>query len=817
MIFRSRVLIAAALIAPALFPVLVTSQVPATAVQSSESRSTPWPAEVSREEDITITALTQEKQGPVYRLEGHATIRTSAYELSAGEITYNSDSGDATATGHVVLTGPLNDEHVEATRAEYNVRLESGRFYDVVGTVGMQIHGSYPEVTSPNPFTFTGKMVEKTGPNHYVVNNGTVTTCEMPDPKWQFRAGRVVVDVGGDASIYQSTFRIKGIPVFYFPYASHPAERNARHTGFTIPNVGNSNTKGFIVGDSIFWAINRSYDLTAGTEYYSLRGMAPHAEFRGRPSETSFLDFNYQGVFDRGIGHPPVNQGGQNVRLNAEALFPHDVRGVARVDYLSNYIYRLAFNEVFTQPVNSEVKSISFLSKTSNGFSYNAMGGRYQNFESTTPGDVITILHAPSFDFSGVDRQIPRTPLYWAMDAAGEALSRSEPLFSTGGLVGRFDINPRLSLPLLFHGWSLRPALGLRGTAYTQQLAPNSSIGTAVDDPITRQAVEGTVEVRPPELERVFRGEWLGRKFKHVIEPRVTYRYVTGVNDFSKILRFDERDILSDTNEVEYAVVNRLYAKRVSTGTEECTRQNMPSLTIGEAPAESSVPWERPPATTDPCAAGPETREVVTWELKQKYFLDDTFGGALQPGNRNVFTTTADLTGIAFVTQPRHLSPLVSTLRVATTAHTDAEWILDYDFQLSRINGSTALLNYYLGPFTFGGADALLRVFDQTTSSPSGTQSTPVPEFHQFRIFAGYGRAGKPGLSAAGNVGYDAKIGFLQAAAAQLAYNWDCCGLSVEYRRFALGSVRNENQYRFVFSLANLVSLGNLRRQARLF
>jgi LPS-assembly protein len=51
----------------------------------------------------------------------------------------------------------------------------------------------------------------------------------------------------------------------------------------------------------------------------------------------------------------------------------------------------------------------------------------------------------------------------------------------------------------------------------------------------------------------------------------------------------------------------------------------------------------------------------------------------------------------------------------------------------------------------------------------------------------------------------------------QLAYNWDCCGLSVEYRRFALGAVRNENQFRFNFALANIGSFGNLRRQEKLF
>ena len=39
-----------------------------------------------------------------------------------------------------------------------------------------------------------------------------------------------------------------------------------------------------------------------------------------------------------------------------------------------------------------------------------------------------------------------------------------------------------------------------------------------------------------------------GYVLKHTVEPSITYRYQTGVNDFSQIIRFDQRDILVDTN-----------------------------------------------------------------------------------------------------------------------------------------------------------------------------------------------------------------------------------------------------------------------------
>ncbi len=50
-----------------------------------------------------------------------------------------------------------------------------------------------------------------------------------------------------------------------------------------------------------------------------------------------------------------------------------------------------------------------------------------------------------------------------------------------------------------------------------------------------------------------------------------------------------------------------------------------------------------------------------------------------------------------------------------------------------------------------------------------------------------------------------------------MQYNWDCCGFSAEYRKYELGAVRNENAYRFNFTLANIGSAGNLRRAERLF
>jgi LPS-assembly protein len=848
---RNRFLITAAVLCHLLLALpLVTSQLPPANAgstspaeasekvrleKSSPAQLTPCAvaaaAQKEKGENVdTICAIEQEEQGSVYQLHGAVEIYYQDYVLRSDEATYNSDTKEVTANGHFALDGGPNDDHIRASHGTYNLTLETGRFYDVTATTGMRFHGNAIILTSTAPFAFTGRIVDKTSPEHYLVYDGTITTCELPHPKWQFDALKISVDVGGNAKIYRSNFLLHGIPILYFPFATHPVEKESRQSGFLMPSVARSSTKGYVLGDAYYWAINRRMDATVGAEYMSLRGWSQRGEFRAMPTETSYVDLYYFGVIDRGIGYPPLKEGGENARLNSVGNID-GFRGVANIDYLSSFLFRLAFNEVFSQAVYSEVKSQAFLSKSEDGYSVNGFLERYQNFLSTTPGQVITISHAPSFDFSSVDQRLGRTPLYWSFDASGAGLSRSEPEqcssstffqfctppFRTGNLLGRFDLTPAISMPLLFRGWSLRPELALHETYYTERLVGETETnpGVAVNDAINRQALEAIVELRPPALERIFDKEFLGRKWKHVIEPRAVYRFVTGVNNFSNVLKFDERDILTDTHEVEYGFVTRLYAKRNTNKPEDCDI-NMKALMVGGPAPESIIPWQHPTTrmlANAPCQSGPQVREVVTWELDQKYFLDPTFGGALVSGQRNVFTTTADLTGIAFLSQPRHLSPLVSRLRVEATSRTDAEWDLDYDFQNNRVNASTLLANYHIGEVTIGGGDAILQIPGRATLFSSSGET----HFNQYRAALGYGRPVKRGFSAASSFGFDADNGSLQFVSAQTTYNWDCCGMTMEYRSYRVANVRTENLFRFTFTLANIGGFGSMRPQERLY
>ena len=90
---RSRIIITAGLVCHLLLASrVVTSQTPPPA---EPARLFPSAPASQVEEEVTIRAVEQEKQGPVYHLRGKSEIYYRTYILQADEITYNSDTGDS--------------------------------------------------------------------------------------------------------------------------------------------------------------------------------------------------------------------------------------------------------------------------------------------------------------------------------------------------------------------------------------------------------------------------------------------------------------------------------------------------------------------------------------------------------------------------------------------------------------------------------------------------------------------------------------------------------------------------------------------------
>jgi LPS-assembly protein len=726
--------------------------------------------------EATLEAKQQRQVGQIYYADGAVDVHYQNTRLRADHVEYNEDTQVVIATGNVQLD--YLTQHVEADDATYELKTGRGTFHHVRATFAVQRHATPTLLISPNPIYFEAEQVERINEDTYQLHKAWMTVCDPQKPTWKFYAPEATVYMKTSVHLENGNFRLFSVPVLYLPYATFPAEKQ-RSSGFLIPDVGDSNSRGYIMGEAVYWAPTDWADFTLGANYYSRRGWAEKAVLRMRPWENAVLDVSYTEVEDRGLPQPtgpPLNQGGHEARLLFTSLLPNGWRAVADLDNLSSLTYRLAWSETYVQAVNSEVRNSGFLTKNFRGFSLNFAAISYQNYVEATPQEYVSLRTAPEVRFGSVD-QSPwqKLPIYFSFGAFSDAGHRSDTVtpFNTPNFVAREEIAPSVTIPLHVGAWlSVTPTFTLRSTYYGGQIQN----GTFVNQGFFRNTEELSVDIRPPTLDRVWQSS-SGTKWKHVIEPQIVYSYVNGVTNFSRFVRFDEDETLTDTNEFEYGVTQRLY-RRKKDGTAE---------------------------------------EVVSWKLAQKYFFDPNFGGALVTGQRNVFQTTDALTPFAFASQPYQFSPIVSDLRIEPGKHFDTQFIVNFDPRHGQLTAIGTLLKWKPYKESF-----LTLAHFSAVNLPTPPEFNPPdfvfePRSNQVRALIGYGDLTRRGLNATFGASYDLTEGEFQNQIAEVSYNGSCCGIGFEYRRFSFGTIRNENQYLVAFRIANLGSLGTLRRAEKIF
>jgi LPS-assembly protein len=766
---------------------------------------------------VKLVANSQTREGlknsNLYTLDGDVVIYYRNYIVHADHATYDDNSSEIHAQGHMMIDGGADDEHFEADHGVLNVDADTGDFFDVVGTLGVERNPRGRLVfTAPNPFSLTGREVLQLGQGKYRVIHGTMTSCRLPKPDWRILSQRIELN-NGVAKTSNGFFEIFHVPLMYLPYVTHPVAEQ-RETGILLPYIGNNTTKGLILGEGFYLTLGRSADLTMASQYFSKRGWAPNGMFRYRGLGEDFANVHFHSLLDRGLplsNGTRANQGGIDLSGDGRYDFTPHTTGVIDAEYLSSYVYRLVFEEDYAIAINSEVKSQMFATHEDHDIWESLRVNRYQDFQSSTvAADEVRILHLPEIDVEAADRRLggamSGSPVWWGLSGSASALSRYDfPSFRTSASVPRVDFYPRLSMPLHFDGWTFRPEAAVRETWYGKSQFPADleQIPVVRGAGTTRTDVETGFDLRPPALERDFSTPWLehllgGGDLRHTIEPDVDYRYVTGINNFREILRFDDTDVASNTNELEYGLTQRLFLRHLS---------------VHPCVGDEAL---RPNAM---CGGG--TRDWITWRVAQKYYFEPDFDHAITRGTPNPLDTTLDFTGIDFLTEPRHTTPVISRLRMRTTTATDVEWDLDYDAKEGKITSSNVFAGYQRGPYRFQFGDSYVNVPLGTTplttsKTPPGSPNAANP-YNQIHMTAVYGGASKLGPSVGLNAAYDLVHQQLQYGAVQTQYNWNCCGIDFQYRRFSLGSIRDDTEYFYSVNFAGFSNVGDLAHRISLF
>lgn len=744
----------------------------------------------------------QQKRGDLFIADDDVDIHYGDERLQADHVEYNEKTSESLARGHVRFD--YNNEHLEADEARYNVSTGHGLFTNVRGTVKMARRADPVILISQNPLYFQAPEVERFANDIYLVRRGWITICDPQHPTWEFYAPQARIRLGKSVALVNANFRLFRVPLVWLPYATAPAGEKIRQTGILVPMISQSNTKGFVLGDAVYLAPKPWMDATLGAEYFSKRGSAERAEFRARPFENTSIQYTYFGVIDRGLFVPGANdtfilekQGGHQQQLEVQSLLPDGWRFVADVNELTSLTFRLAFADSFGDAITSEVRSATFLTNNFRGFSFNLASLSDKTFLSipitsastgvTTPAVSVTLRDAPEARFGSVE-QAPwqHLPIYFSFDAFAGALHRQDdsPL-NTGPFVPSTALAPKVTLPLHFGDWfGVTASAAFRTTYYGNSY---NSAGLLSPQSILRDTGEFILELRPPTLERFFDRSPLDKtkphkRYKHTIEPTITYHYVTGVNNFASFIRFSSDATLSDTNEIEYGLTQRLFIK----------------------------------------TGGDQPQELLTWSILQKHYFDPTFGGAILNGQRNVLEALDSISPFAFAFGPRNWSPIVSDFKITPGGPYDLEQILQYDPQIQRLVTVGTLLK--VKPYKeFFATVAHFRLNDNPVeadlplSPPPGFVPFNQPLSNQVRALLGYGNLTRKGFNFTTGISYDFTNQTLQNQLVQISYNGSCCGLALEYRRINLGTVRTENRFSATFLIANIGSFGNLRRKDKIF
>lgn len=735
---------------------------------------------------------------------GNVDVHYGFYRLQADKITYYEADGRLVAEGNVIFDQG-EDQRITGTRGEFNYLTKLGYFLNSTGFTNQTDDGTV--------IYFTADKVERTSVNEVVVTRGQFTACDEAVPKWSFTASEARIRPNDRIRLKNAKFRVKNIPIIPIPYASIPIKKRDRASGFLTPTFGFSGNKGARLSGAYYQTLGRSADVTFRGDLYSARGIGFGMDVRTRANSRSFLNFGFYAVKDRMFGqkedaeHP--DQGGSLVYADGVHYFPNGFTAVADVRLTSNLAFRQVFSDGIQQIISPIEVSQVYINKSWDNYTLNL---RARSEVISIPNVRIKTRNLPSINFDKRPSQLSFfKPAYFSFKTSLEGVSRREDVDDaalyqqltgnepvvTPALGQRFDVHPQITIPYNFKYFNLTATAGARVTYYSNSF---NDMRRVVGRDVVRKYGEFELDLRPVALAKNYYGKENAFRFRHTIEPFLTYRFIKGVNNFDRIIRFDYADTQTDTSEIEYGVTNRIFTRRYTEAvTEEAQKY------LREHPEEQKKN-----------SLSVQPYEIFTLTVRGKYFFDKDFGGALVPGRRNEIAPVTDLTFYTFGGVPRRFSPLNidATYRPRKTIYVNTR--MDFGTQGEGLRDISSTVGYdtklvkIFQTFYYTRAVTLMPSLQQYANAAGKEAGTIRGSQYSPSVFLGDRNRGfYGGVSLFFDFENRRALRFtpLISSLYTVGYAFDCCAVTVQYYTFNVG-VRQENRFVFSFRLNGIGTFG---------
>lgn len=194
---------------------------------------------------------------------GNVQITQGKRVLIADKVTYNQNSNEVKARGHISLMEP-DGMVFFAKEADLRDDLKSGVINQFKARLNDNSLFSAKKASRKDGYlTFLEKAVYSPCP---VCIKDLIT-----EPQWQIKSRTVTIDEKEERVVHHNAFfEIYGVPVVYTPYISHATPNAHRKSGFLMPSYGNDTNLGEYIRVPYYYNIAPEQDATFSAQANSL-------------------------------------------------------------------------------------------------------------------------------------------------------------------------------------------------------------------------------------------------------------------------------------------------------------------------------------------------------------------------------------------------------------------------------------------------------------------------------------------------------------------------------------------------------------------
>jgi LPS-assembly protein len=544
--------------------------------------------------NISADSIAAQHDADILEAKGNVLLTQAGNSIKADFARYYQ------ATGWVYLKGG-----VEVLWQGDRLTAEDAEF-DLKNMVGWLTRGTV-FVSGPHLY-FSGDRIEKQAKDQYAFENAKVTACDDSPPAWSLRAERGEITLDGYAVLHNSAMEVRDQTVAYTPFMVLPA-KITRQSGLLVPEYGISSRLGGYYTQPYYQVIDETSDLTFTEGFMSKRGFMHGLEYRSVPdlggkglwkvdwiddSKADKRELDEDTSFrNDGLARPNHVRWWWRSKYDGRLADPRwklklDLDWVSDQNYLREFKNgRQGYdktNEEFLKQFQRGLDMRDNLLRTSTALLHRDFDAysvalrsdwtenlAYRNGNRKKSDDPV-VQRVPGFETSVFKDRLFSGPLEWSLDS-----SLANFWSMAGDKGGRFDVRPKLSLPLAGEYGGLVTTAGVRQTMYQiEQWGAANATRMSHDDNFTTRtlpelhssAFTGASKVfdlgaELPALSAENTGESRWTKLKHSVQPRLDYDWTSHVDQSGKP-QFDEIDRLLPRNELTYSLTNLLDRRRES-------------------------------------------------------------------------------------------------------------------------------------------------------------------------------------------------------------------------------------------------------------